>query len=139
MSPELDQLIPPDALIDPETPIAADKLVDQFVPAERTRPLIGRYAALGVLALVVVIVAGLWHWTPLGDYLNLKSLADATRHIEALPFAPLLIVLGYVVAAVLSAPVTLLIATMGIVFGATWGGIYAFAGTTRCASSQARA
>ena len=122
VSPELDQLIPADALIDPETPIAADELVDQFVPTERARPLIGRYALLGVLALLVVGLAGLWHWTPLGNYLNLKSLTNATRQIESLPLAPLWIVLCYVVAAVVSAPVTLLIATMGIVFGAAWGG-----------------
>jgi phospholipase D1/2 len=134
VSPELDQLIPPDALIDPETPIAADELVDQFVPAERTRPLIGRYAALGVLALLIVGVVGLWHWTPLGDYLNVRSLAGATRSIEALPLAPLWIVLCYVAAAVVSVPVTLLIASMGIVFGAAWGGIYAFIGTTIAAS-----
>jgi phosphatidylserine/phosphatidylglycerophosphate/cardiolipin synthase-like enzyme/uncharacterized membrane protein YdjX (TVP38/TMEM64 family) len=134
VSAELDQLIPPDALIDPETPIAADQLVDQFLPKERTRPLIGRFALLGVLVLMVVGVAALWHWTPLGDYANLKSFTNATRHIEALPFAPLLIILCYVAAAVLSVPVTLLIATTGIVFGGLWGGVYAFAGTLAAAA-----
>jgi phospholipase D1/2 len=138
VSPELDQLIPPDALIDPETPIAADELVDQFVPKDRTRPLIGRYAALGVLALLVVGVAGLWHWTPLGDYLNLKSLTHATRDVQSLPLAPVWIVLGYVAAAVMSVPVTLLIASMGIVFGAAWGGTYALIGTTIAAALSFR-
>lgn len=139
VSPELDQLIPPDVLIDPETPIAADKLLDQFVPKEKTRPLIGRYAALGVLALLIVGVAASMHWTPLGDYLNLKGLTNATRHnatrhIEALPLAPLLIVFCYVPAVGISVPVTLLIAMMGIVFGATSDGIYAFVGTTIAAA-----
>jgi phospholipase D1/2 len=134
VSTELDQLIPPDALIDPETPIAADELVDQFVPAEKTRPLIGRYAALGVFALLVVGLAAAMHWTSLGDYLNLKSLTSATRHIDALPLAPVFIILGYVAAAVVSVPVTLLIASMGIVFGAAWGGLYAFIGTTIAAA-----
>jgi len=129
VSRELDQLIPSDALIDPETPIAADELVDQFVPADKTRPLIGRFALLGVLALLVVGVAALWHWTPLGDYVNVKSLTSATRRIDALPFAPLWILLCYVAAAVISVPITLLIATTGLVFGAGWGSAYAFAGT----------
>ncbi|SAL73139.1 phospholipase D/transphosphatidylase [Caballeronia peredens] len=134
VSTELDQLIPPEALIDPETPIAADELVDQFVPAATTRPLIGRFALLGGLALMVVVVAVLWHWTPLGDYVNLRSLTNATRHIDALPFAPLWIVLGYITAAVLSVPITLLIATTGLVFGASWGGVYAFVGTMTAAA-----
>jgi uncharacterized membrane protein YdjX (TVP38/TMEM64 family) len=134
VSTELDQLIPPEALIDPETPIAADELVDQFVPAEKTRPLIGRFALLGMFALMVVVVAGLWHWTPLGDYVNLKSLTNATRHIDSLPLAPVWIVLGYVIAAVMAVPITLLIATTGIVFGASWGAAYAFIGTTIAAA-----
>nr|WP_231957834.1 VTT domain-containing protein [Paraburkholderia tropica] len=134
VSRELDQLIPPEALIDPETPIAADELVDHFVPAETARPLIGRYALLGVLALLVVGLAGLWHWTSLGDYLSLHALAKVARQIEALPIAPLWIVLGYAAAAVSAAPVTLLIATMGVVFGAAWGGLYAFVGTTLAAA-----
>lgn len=134
VSRELDQLIPTEALIDPETPIAADELVDQFVPAEKTRPLIGRFALLGVLALMVVVVAGLLHWTSLGDYVNLRSLTNATRRIDALPLAPLWIVLAYVVAAVISVPITLLIAATGLVFGAAWGGLYAFLGTMAAAA-----
>jgi phosphatidylserine/phosphatidylglycerophosphate/cardiolipin synthase-like enzyme/uncharacterized membrane protein YdjX (TVP38/TMEM64 family) len=134
VSTELDQLIPPEALIDPETPIAAGELVDQFVPAEKTRPLIGRFALLGALALMVVVVAGLWHWTPLGDYVNLRSLTHATRRIDALPLAPLWFVLCYVAAAVISVPVTVLIAATGLVFGASWGGVYAFLGTTAAAA-----
>jgi phospholipase D1/2 len=134
VSTELDQLIPPEALIDPETPIAADQLVDQFVPVQKTRPLIGRFALLGMLALVIVVIAGLWHWTPFGDYVNLKSLANATRRIDALPLAPLWIVLAYVIAASLAVPITLLIATTGVVFGAPWSGIYAFIGTTLAAA-----
>lgn len=134
VSRELDQLIPPEALVDPETPIAADELVDQFVPAEKTRPLIGRFALLGVLALLIVGVAAAWHWTPLGEYVNLKSLTNATRRIDALPLAPLWILLCYVAAAVIAVPITLLIATTGLVFGAGWGSAYAFAGTIIAAS-----
>jgi uncharacterized membrane protein YdjX (TVP38/TMEM64 family) len=134
VSPDLDQLIPSEALIDPETPVAPDELVGQFVPVEKARPLAGRYALLGVLALVIVGLAGLWHWTPLGDYLNLKALTRATRHIESLPLAPLWIVLCYVGAAVVSVPITLLIATTGLVFGAGMGSAYALVGTMAAAA-----
>ncbi|KND57065.1 Phosphatidylserine/phosphatidylglycerophosphate/ cardiolipin synthase [Candidatus Paraburkholderia schumanniana] len=134
VSAEFDQLILPEALIDPETPIAADELVDQFVPAEKTRPLISRFALRGVLALMVVIAAALWHWSPFGEYVNLKSLTNVTRRIDAMPLAPLWIVLCYVLAAVVSVPITLLIATTGIVFGAPWAGVYAFLGSMLAAA-----
>ncbi|MDR5754695.1 MULTISPECIES: VTT domain-containing protein [unclassified Caballeronia] len=134
VSADLDQLIPPEALIDPETPVAPDELVGQFVPVDKARPLIGRFALLGTLALLMVGLAGLWHWTPLADYVNLKSLTRATRHIESLPLAPLWIVLCYVSAAVVAVPVTLLIAATGLVFGALWGAVYALVGTMAAAA-----
>jgi phosphatidylserine/phosphatidylglycerophosphate/cardiolipin synthase-like enzyme/uncharacterized membrane protein YdjX (TVP38/TMEM64 family) len=134
VSPDLDRLIPAEALIDPETPVAPDELVGRFVPAEKAKPLIGRFALLGVLAFLIVGFAAAWHWTPLGDYLNLAALTHATRRIEALPFAPLWIVLCYVAAALISIPITLLIATTGLAFGGGWGSVYALAGTMAAAA-----
>jgi phosphatidylserine/phosphatidylglycerophosphate/cardiolipin synthase-like enzyme/uncharacterized membrane protein YdjX (TVP38/TMEM64 family) len=134
VTPDVDRLVPPEALIDPEKPVEAEQLVGQFVPVEKPHRLIGRFAMLGVLALLIVGFAAAWHWTPLGDYLNLAALARQTRRIDTLPLAPLWILLAYVLAAVVSIPVTLLIATTGLVFGAAWGSFYALVGTLAAAA-----
>lgn len=129
VSDDIDQLVPPEAIIDPEKPVEPDELIGQFVPMEKPHRLIGRFALLGLIALVIVGFAAAWHWTPLGDHLSLKALTQATRRIDALPLAPLWIVCAYVAAAVVSVPVTLLIATTGLAFGAGWGTVYALTGT----------
>jgi phosphatidylserine/phosphatidylglycerophosphate/cardiolipin synthase-like enzyme/uncharacterized membrane protein YdjX (TVP38/TMEM64 family) len=134
VSDEIDRLVPPEALIDPETPVAPNELVSQFVPVERPHRLIGRFALLGVLALVIVGLTAAWHWTALGDLLNLTALTKMIRRIDALPLAPLWIMTAYVLAAVVSIPVTLLIATTGLAFGAAWGSVYALAGTMMAAA-----
>ena len=129
VSPELDELIPDQALFDPEKPIEPDQLVTEFVPQEASRPLPRRLIGLALAALALVALALAWRWTPLRDWANLGALIALARHLDSLPFTPLAIIGGYVVAGLLVVPVTLLIAVTGIVFGPLEGMLYAIAGT----------
>jgi phosphatidylserine/phosphatidylglycerophosphate/cardiolipin synthase-like enzyme/uncharacterized membrane protein YdjX (TVP38/TMEM64 family) len=134
VTPDMDALVPGEAVIDPETPIAPERLVTQFVPETRRRPLSGRFALLGVVALLIAACAGLWHWTPLGQYLSLSALTRLTEQLSALPFSPVIILGAYVVGGLVSLPITLMIAATGIAFGAFEGGAYALTGTMMSAA-----
>jgi phospholipase D1/2 len=129
VAPELDALIPDQALFDPERPIDPDELVAQLVPKDARRPVPGRLIGLGVLAVMLALLAIAWRWTPLREWINLASLVDLGRGLEALPFTPLAVVASYVVAGMLMVPVMLLIAVTGIVFGPMEGALYAIFGT----------
>jgi phosphatidylserine/phosphatidylglycerophosphate/cardiolipin synthase-like enzyme/uncharacterized membrane protein YdjX (TVP38/TMEM64 family) len=128
-TPELDALIPEQALFDPEQPIDPDELVRQFVPQESRTPLPRRLLGVGAFAIGLALLAVVWRWTPLREWVNLASLVALARHLEALPFTPIAVVGGYVIAGLLVIPVTLLIAVTGIVFGPAQGMLYATAGT----------
>ena len=126
---DLDALVPLNAWLDPEQPIAPDALVNEFIPQGRRRSLTTRFFVLGGLVLALATLAAVWQFTAIGHHLNLAELATLIRRIDALPLAPLIVLTGYVAAAVVSVPITLLIAATGLVFGA-WPGIgYALGGT----------
>lgn len=129
VTPERDALVPDHALIDPERPIDPDEFFAQFVPKGASRPVVGRMARLGILALVLALLAIAWRWTPLREWLNLQSLLALARELQQAPFTPLAIIGGYVVAGLLVVPVTALIAVTGIVFGPLLGALYSIAGT----------
>ncbi|HJV86496.1 MAG TPA: VTT domain-containing protein [Noviherbaspirillum sp.] len=129
VSPELDALIPEQALFDPETPIDPDELVVEFVPSESRKPLPRRLTGIGALAIALALLAIAWRWTPLRDWINLGALVAFARGLDELPFTPIAVIASYVVAGVLVVPVTLLIAVTGIVFGPLYGSLYAIAGT----------
>jgi len=129
VTPELDALIPEQALFDPEQPIDPDELVRQFVPQESRTPLPRRLLGVGAFAVGLALLAVVWRWTPLREWVNLESLVALARHLEALPFTPVAVVGSYVIAGLLVIPVTLLIAVTGIVFGPVQGMLYATAGT----------
>jgi phospholipase D1/2 len=128
-APELDALIPEQALFDPERPIEPDQLLSQLVPREARKPLPRRLVGLGVLAFALALLAVAWRWTPLGEWVNLVSLVTFARGLEALPFTPIAVIFSYVAAGLLVVPVTLLIAVTGIVFGPFEGALYALGGT----------
>ncbi len=126
---DLDALVPLNAWLDPEQPIAPDQLVNEFIPQSRHKSLTMRFFVLGGLVLALAALAAVWQFTSIGHHLNLVELAKLIRRIDALPFAPLIVMSAYVGAAIVSVPITLLIAATGLVFGA-WPGIgYALGGT----------
>lgn len=129
MTPELDALIPEQALFDPERPIDPDQLIAQLVPREARKPVPRRLVGLGLMAIALALLAIAWRWTPLGEWVNLDSMVAAARGLEALPFTPIAVIGSYVVAGLVMVPVTLLIAVTGIVFGPVEGSLYAISGT----------
>lgn len=134
VSADIDALIPDEAIIDPERPIPPNELVAQFIPEDKTRHPSGRFLLLGALALLVAVAAGVWRWTPLNHYLNIEMLAAMSERAADTPFSPLLIIGAYVVAGLVSVPITLLIAATGIAFGAFEGSIYALSGSLASAA-----
>ena len=127
-TPELDALIPEQALFDPEKPIGPDELVFEFVPSEARKPLPRRMAGIVMLVVTLALLALTWRWTPLRESLNLPALISLARSLDALPFTPVVVVIAYVVAGLLMVPVMLLIAVTGIVFGPVRGFLFATGG-----------
>jgi len=128
-TPELDALIPEQALFDPEKPIDPDELVEQFVPKEARKPVPRRLIGVGLLAIALALLAIAWRWTPLREWINLAALVGVARNLEALPFTPIAVIGSYVAAGLVMVPVMLLIAVTGIVFGPVTGFFYAMGGT----------
>ena len=128
-TPELEALIPEQAMFDSEKPIDADELVEQFVPRDVHRPVPRRLIAFGAFAIALILLAVAWRWTPLRDMVNLASMIKLARSLDAMPYTPLAVIVGYVVAGLLMVPVSLLIGVTGIVFGPATGTLYALGGS----------
>ena len=128
VDPEIDQLVPESALLDPEQPIDSERLVTHFVP-EKHRPHTARRAVLGVLTLAALLgLAAAWRWTPLGDWLKIDSLIGQAQALNAHPATPLLVIAGIAVAGSLAVPLTLLVVATVLAFGSLAGFVYSLAG-----------
>ncbi|WP_242468271.1 VTT domain-containing protein [Burkholderia plantarii] len=134
-SPALDALIPVSAVFDPEKPIEPTRVVAEVVPPHRRRSLAARFLAPGLAVLAITALTLFWRYSPLGQQVSIASLSHAALRIAAYPFAPLVIVAAYVVAAALSVPITLLITVTGLVFGAWPGFAYAAVSTLLSAAA----
>jgi uncharacterized membrane protein YdjX (TVP38/TMEM64 family) len=128
--PEVDALVPEASLVDPERPIAADRMVDLFVPREEAKPASGRLIAAGGMLLMMVALAAAWRWTALGDRLTLDQIQLFINDLTGLPGTPLLVIALFAAAGLLSIPMTLLVVVSVVTFGPWLGGIFAHAGGT---------
>lgn len=133
--PELRDIADRVHVLDPEAPIEANELLAQFLPEPTRRPVIAKLLVLGALALGVVVLTIAWRFTPFGHELTFAKLTADAQRLAATHFGPIAVVAMYAVAALLSVPVTLLIAVTGLVFGAIAGAAYALAGTLIAAAA----
>jgi len=122
----------------------AREIVDFVTPvADPLRPLGLERAAratlptsLKLLALVgaIGVLAALWRFTPLYEFTNADTLLDMLRSIEGSPWAPLVIVAGFIIGGAVLFPVTVMIAVTAAALGPWIGLGSALVGTLASAS-----
>jgi len=125
----LDDWVPEDALLDPERPVDFEALCARLLPALPEEP--GRRRTLlrvfGV-ALLLLAVATLWHWTPLADNLRPDELAAWAAPLRDEPYGPPAALLAIALGGALFVPITALIVASALLYGAWLGAGLALGG-----------
>jgi phospholipase D1/2 len=105
----LNQMIPESAVVDPETPLAPEKLVEEFVVSEQHGSASGALLR-GLLILAgIFVIAAAWRWTGLRNWLNLETLAAWGTAIRENDQAPFWVIGAFLLGGISVFPVTLLI------------------------------
>ncbi len=127
---EWSALLADQPMIDPEEPVDVDSLLSDVVARNERRPASGRIVAIALILFALAALALAWRYTPLREWINVESLVRLSDRFEASPFAPLIVIGGFVLGGLLVIPVTMLIAATGIVFGPWLGMLYSLIGAT---------
>lgn len=125
----LDQLLPNAHLVDSIRPIEAEALIEEFVPEEVRAHAHRRLLRNAALAVALLLLAGAWHWTPLGRWFNVDQLMEWTETLRSNRLAPLLVVAAFVLGGFVMFPITLLIVATAVSFPWPQNFIYAFSGS----------
>ena len=131
--PETDSWVPDSALIDPDRPLDADAVADGVIPHGQRSPARRQIIGGVTVLLLFAALAAAWHWTPLGEWLDIPALVDYAATFQDSPVAPLIVVGAYLIGGVLVMPVVILIAVTVLAFGPLRGFIYSFIGMTASA------
>jgi phosphatidylserine/phosphatidylglycerophosphate/cardiolipin synthase-like enzyme/uncharacterized membrane protein YdjX (TVP38/TMEM64 family) len=117
------------AILDPDGPVRAEKLVQEFVPPPVREKVNHRVARNLFLLIGSLLLAAAWMWTPLREWFDVGTLRAWTYAISAHPAAPLIILGAFVIGGLMSFPVTLLIVATALSFGPGTGFVYALLGS----------
>jgi len=114
----LDQMVPESAIVDPESPVAPEKLVDEFVLSEKS----GSASSSLLRGLIIVAafgaLAAAWRWTALGQWVDLDAIAAWGISLRDADSAPLWVVGAFLVAGITCFPVTVMILAIAYAFDA---------------------
>jgi phosphatidylserine/phosphatidylglycerophosphate/cardiolipin synthase-like enzyme/uncharacterized membrane protein YdjX (TVP38/TMEM64 family) len=117
-------------MIDPEEPVDVDSLLSDVVARHERKPVSGRIVAIALILFALAALALAWRYTPLREWINVESLVHWSDRFEESPFAPLIVIGGFVLGGLLVIPLMMLIAATGIVFGPWLGMLYSLLGAT---------
>ena len=117
-------------MIDPAEPIDVESVVSGVVARHERKPASGRVVLLALLLFALFALALAWRYTPLHEWVNVRSLVEVSDSFASSPLAPVIVVGGFVLAGLIVMPVTMLIAATGIVFGPWLGMLYSLIGAT---------
>ena len=121
--------VPDSAIVDPEKAMELQTVVNHFIhPEDRPvarKQLIGVAVVLGSLGLL----AAAWRWTPLGEWIDVWTMAQYLKELKNHPWTPLLVLGGFLVGSVVMVPITGLIIVSYLAFGPWEGFAYALIGS----------
>jgi phospholipase D1/2 len=123
-----DRLLPDGKLLDPERPIAPERLIEPYIPEDNRRLGGRRLMRSAIFLIVVVALAAAWRWTPLGSWLDVATLVEWARPLRDQPITPLLVIGAYAMGGLVVAPITILIIATAMAFGPLLGLTYSLLG-----------
>lgn len=126
---DVDRWVPDSTLLDPEKPVEPEELIDYFITPNQRSKVFRFVVTLGLPVSAILILAALWKWSPLGEYVDLKYLISAGEWIKSLPYTPLLIYASFILAGLAVFPITLMVIASIVIFGPIYGGFFALTGS----------
>lgn len=133
VSEELQRQLPDQAVIDPDEPLEPDRLAQRFLSKDQ-RQHAGRHGmGLALFVGSLLLLAALWRWTPVGDFLSAERIDGWMQQIADSRFTPVILLGLYLVAGLIVFPLVLLIAATAVIFGPGWGLAYALGGSVASA------
>jgi phosphatidylserine/phosphatidylglycerophosphate/cardiolipin synthase-like enzyme/uncharacterized membrane protein YdjX (TVP38/TMEM64 family) len=115
-------------LLDPETPIAFDRMMDRFARNEQGTSKMPQVMKLAGVLLILLALAAAWRWSPLAEWATRENLAAWAEKIQDQPLSFLIVMGGYIAGGFLMVPVTLLVGVTAMVFDPVMGALYAWSG-----------
>ena len=115
-------------LLDPEAPIAFDRMMDRFARNEQGTSKSPQVMKLAGVLLILLSLAAAWRWSPLAEWATRENLAAWAEKIQDQPLSFLIVLGVYVAGGFLMVPVTLLVGVTAMVFDPFMGVLYALSG-----------
>jgi uncharacterized membrane protein YdjX (TVP38/TMEM64 family) len=94
----------------------SEQLLEMFLPEDTRKESGGGRIKFGLLVFGALVLAILWKYGPLGEWITMDKLAAWGSLIRDHPMAPILAVGSYILGGLVMMPLTILVAATGLIF-----------------------
>ena len=116
-------------LLDPEFPIQPFRLYRDILPLPDEVPDVKKTVRLSILVLLIVGAALAWHFFSLEQYIEGRGFSELIEWCRGNQYAPVLLMVSYIVGGLVMIPITLLISLTILAWGPLYGAGYALTGS----------
>jgi phosphatidylserine/phosphatidylglycerophosphate/cardiolipin synthase-like enzyme/uncharacterized membrane protein YdjX (TVP38/TMEM64 family) len=127
-----EQTVPQSILLDPESPIASERLLFDFISPDERRPAGGPWLRGVVILVAIFILAGMCRFTALGQWFDVENISRWEASLRQSETAPLWVIGAYLLGGITAFPVIILVIATAFAFGPWTALAYSMAG---CISS----
>ncbi len=133
---EVDQWVPESELLDPEKPIEPKELFNYFISPQQQLHASRHLLQINLLIIGALCLFALMYWTSLASHIDLVEVKNAMAWLKHTSYAPIVIPLVYMLAGLISFPITLLIIATVVIFGPWQAIVYSLIGAEFSAISM---
>jgi phosphatidylserine/phosphatidylglycerophosphate/cardiolipin synthase-like enzyme/uncharacterized membrane protein YdjX (TVP38/TMEM64 family) len=133
--PSSGSLVVVETIADPDEPLGAEDFISAALGERPPQLRFSKLTKLAIFLAALIALSLAWLYTPLASFAQPDYLRAQLRGLEQAPFAPLVIVGGFLILELVAFPITLLIAATAAAFGPWLGFLYAALGVLASALS----
>ncbi|MFO8056385.1 MAG: VTT domain-containing protein [bacterium] len=127
-------LIPEESIIDPESSVDMEKVMEDFTPPEEAPPPRPRWLQGTAAVFMLAAIGALWYLTPLKEWVLESGLLDKELSVEQVLMVFPVVLAAYLVGSGVMVPATLLILLTALAFGFIRGAVFSLSGILLCAT-----
>lgn len=126
---DIPELVRDRQLIDPETPLQLDRMMDEIAGEAGTNEKRGPLLKFTLILVFIIGLSAAWQWTPLSKWITMEQLVFWANTIRGQQFVLPIVLGAYIAGGLLVLPITLLISVTAIVFDTYTALFYAVGGS----------
>jgi phospholipase D1/2 len=125
----LERIMPENEVLDVKHPVNRRRMLQGVLPKDRAENVKAQLIKSALVLLTMFALAGIWRFTPLGDWFSAQNIVKAASQLRDNPLMPLFVYAFYLIGGLVFFPIVVMIVATALIFAPLEGFFYSLTGS----------